>query len=108
MASRTPRPTPRRRKAAPRTVIAKVFEADLSAPVVAAGTRIQNVRQITERVAMGRALWRGVVVGVAPHLGAANLGVTQLPAVYVLGGGGGTAIARPPGGGRPRPPAAPP
>src|SRR6188472_957918 len=48
----------RRRKAAPSRVIARVFEADLSAPVVAAGTRIQNVRQISERVAMGRALWR--------------------------------------------------
>ena len=44
----------RRRKAAPSRVIARVFEADLSAPVVAAGTRIQNVRQISERVAMGR------------------------------------------------------
>ena len=31
---------------APSHVIARVFEADLSAPVVAAGTRIQNVRQI--------------------------------------------------------------
>ncbi len=30
------------------------FEADLSAPVLAAGNRLPNVRQISERVAMGR------------------------------------------------------
>ena len=40
---------------APRREIAQRFEADLSAPVLAAGTRLPNVRQISERVAMGRA-----------------------------------------------------
>ena len=69
-------------------MIARVFEADLSAPVVAAGTRIQNVRQITERVAMGRALWRELVVGFASQLGELNLGFTQLAALYVLAEGG--------------------
>ena len=38
-----------------------MFEADLSAPVVAAGIRTQNPRELSERVAMGRALWREVV-----------------------------------------------
>src|SRR5689334_4992428 len=83
----------RRRKAAPSRVIARVFEADLSAPVVAAGTRIQNVRQISERVAMGRALWRELVVGFASQLGELNLGFTQLAALYVLAEGSTTTIA---------------
>ncbi len=82
-----------RRKGAPSRVIARVFEADLSAPVVAAGTRIQNVRQITERVAMGRALWRELVVGFASQLGEMNLGFTQLAALYVLAEGATTTIA---------------
>ena len=81
-----------RRKGAPSRVIARVFEADLSAPVVAAGTRIQNVRQITERVAMGRALWRELVVGFASQLGELNLGFTQLAALYVLAEGSTTTI----------------
>ncbi len=83
----------RRRKAAPSRVIARVFEADLSAPVVAAGTRIQNVRQISERVAMGRALWRELVVGFAYQLGELNLGFTQLAALYVLAEGATTTVA---------------
>ena len=82
----------RRRKAAPSRVIARVFEADLSAPVVAAGTRIQNVRQISERVAMGRALWRELVVGFASQLGDLRLGFTQLAALYVLADGSTTTV----------------
>src|SRR3954470_19142912 len=85
----TVRPARRRaRKAAPQRVIAQVFEADLSAPVVAAGTRITNVRQISERVAMGRALWRELVVGFASQLGELRLGLTQLAALYVLADSG--------------------
>ena len=45
--------------------IARRFEADLSASILAAGPRMPNVRQISERVAMGRALWRELVVGFA-------------------------------------------
>ena len=82
-----------RRRGAPSRVIARVFEADLSAPVVAAGTRIQNVRQISERVAMGRALWRELVIGFAHQLGELNLGFTQLAALYVLAEGSTTTIA---------------
>jgi MarR family transcriptional regulator for hemolysin len=84
---------PMRRRGAPPHVIARVFEADLSAPVVAAGTRIQNVRQITERVAMGRALWRELVIGFASQLGDLKLGFTQLAALYVLAEGATTTIA---------------
>lgn len=83
---------PRRRGASPR-VIARVFEADLSAPVVAAGMRIQNVRQISERVAMGRSLWRELVIGFASQLGDLKLGFTQLAALYVLAEGATTTIA---------------
>lgn len=82
-----------RRRAAPARVIARAFEADLSAPVIAAGTRIQNVRQISERVAMGRALWRELVVGFASQLGDLNLGFTQLAALYVLAEGATTTVA---------------
>lgn len=82
-----------RRRGAPSRVIARTFEADLSAPVVAAGTRIQNVRQISERVAMGRALWRELVVGFAYQLGELKLGFTQLAALYVLAEGATTTVA---------------
>jgi DNA-binding MarR family transcriptional regulator len=82
-----------RRRGAPSRVIARVFEADLSAPVVAAGSRTSNVRQISERVAMGRALWRELVVGFASQLGELNLGFTQLAALYVLAEGATTTVA---------------
>ena len=82
-----------RRRGVPSRVLARTFEADLSASVVAAGTRIQNVRQISERVAMGRALWRELVVGFAYQLGELNLGFTQLAALYVLAEGATTTIA---------------
>ena len=81
------------RRGVPSRVIARTFEADLSASVVAAGTRIQNVRQISERVAMGRALWRELVVGFAYQLGELNLGFTQLAALYVLAEGATTTVA---------------
>jgi DNA-binding MarR family transcriptional regulator len=67
--------------------IARRFEADLSASVLAAGARIPNVRQISERVAMGRVLWRELVVGFAAQLGELRLGFTQLAALYVLADG---------------------
>ena len=76
-----------------RRQIARTFEADLSAPVLAAGSRIQNVRQISERVAMGRALWRELVIGFASQLGELRLGFTQLAALYVLADGQTTTVA---------------
>ncbi len=82
-----------RRPRASKEVIARTFEADLSAPVMAAGARITNVRQVTERVAMGRALWRELVVGFSSQLGELNLGFTQLAALYVLAEGATTTIA---------------
>jgi len=73
--------------------IARRFEADLSAPVVAAGARIGNPRELSERVAMGRALWRELVIGFASQLGELRLGFTQLAALYVLADGGTTTIS---------------
>ena len=77
----------------PARAIARRFEADLSATVLAAGTRISNVRQISERVAMGRALWRELVIGFASQLGEMRLGFTQLAALYVLADGGVTTVS---------------
>jgi DNA-binding MarR family transcriptional regulator len=85
-------PRRRRRRARPSRAIARTFEADLSAPVLAAGSRITNVRQISERVAMGRALWRELVVGFASQLGELRLGFSQLAALYVLADGRTTTV----------------
>lgn len=79
------------RRAATVRAIARRFEADLSASVLANG-RVANVRQISERVAMGRALWRELVVGFASQLGELRLGFTQLAALYVLADGSTTTI----------------
>ena len=89
-----PKPSSRRASIPPsRHAIARRFEADLSPAVRAAGSRIQNVRQISERVAMGRALWRELVIGFASQLGELRLGFTQLAALYVLADSGTTTIA---------------
>ena len=84
-------PRPRRRAASVRA-IARRFEADLGSSVLASGPRIPNVRQISERVAMGRALWRELVVGFASQLAELRLGFTQLAALYVLADGSTTTI----------------
>jgi DNA-binding MarR family transcriptional regulator len=82
----TARPIRRRRPASP-LALALTFEADLSAPVLAASGRVSNPRQISERIAMGRALWRELVTGFATQLGSLHLGFTQLAALYVLAEG---------------------
>ncbi len=81
------------RRTPPSRTIARTFEAALSAPVLAAGTSVQNPRQISERVAMGRALWRELVIGFAWQLGELRLGFTQLAALYVLADSGTTTVA---------------
>jgi DNA-binding MarR family transcriptional regulator len=65
----------------------------ISAPVAAAGDRLQNPRELSDRVAMGRALWRDLVVGFAGQLGDLRLGFTQLAALYVLAEENTTTIA---------------
>lgn len=72
--------------------IARRFEADLGASILARGPHMPNVRQISERVAMGRALWRELVVGFASQLGELRLGFTQLAALYVLADGATTTV----------------
>jgi len=81
-----------RRRPSTVRAIARRFEADLGASVLAAGPRIPNVRQISERVAMGRALWRELVIGFASQLGDLRLGFTQLAALYVLADGSTTTV----------------
>jgi len=85
-----------KRRRAPRAAtvraIARRFEADLASSILARGPHLPNVRQISERVAMGRALWRELVVGFASQLGELRLGFTQLAALYALADGGSTTI----------------
>ena len=85
-------PRRRRPRAATVRMIARRFESDLSASILASGPRVPNVRQISERVAMGRALWRELVVGFASQLPDLRLGFTQLAALYVLADGSTTTI----------------
>ncbi|CAN5635583.1 hypothetical protein BH23CHL6_BH23CHL6_08910 [soil metagenome] len=59
---------------------------DLSPAVVAARDQIQNPRQLSDRIAMGRALWRDLVIGFSAQLGDLGLGFTQLAALYAIAG----------------------
>jgi DNA-binding MarR family transcriptional regulator len=65
----------------------------LSAPVEAARNRMQNPRQLSDRIAMGRAIWRDLVIGFAAQLGELNLGFTQLAALYALADSGTMTVA---------------
>jgi len=68
-------------------------EPRLSPPVAAARDRVQNPRELSDRVAMGRALWRELVIGFASQLAGLRLGFTQLAALYVLADGGLITVA---------------
>lgn len=59
---------------------------ELSPAVIAARDQIQNPRQLSDRIAMGRALWRDLVVGFAAQLGELRLGFSQLAALYAISG----------------------
>ncbi len=59
---------------------------DLSPAVVAARDQIQNPRQLSDRIAMGRALWRDLVIGFSAQLAEMGLGFTQLAALYAISG----------------------
>lgn len=59
---------------------------DLHPAVIAARDQIQNPRQLSDRIAMGRALWRDLVVGFAAQLGELGLGFPQLAALYAISG----------------------
>ena len=60
---------------------------ELLSPVVqAARDELQNPRLLSDRIAIGRALWRDLVIGFAAQLGELRLGFTQLAALYAIGG----------------------
>jgi DNA-binding MarR family transcriptional regulator len=61
-------------------------EQALSPAVVAARDQMQNPRQLSDRIAMGRALWRDLVVGFAAQLSDLRLGFSQLAALYAMDG----------------------
>ena len=65
----------------------------LSGPVEAARSRLQNPRELSDRIAMGRAIWRDLVIGFAAQLGELNLGFTQLAALYALADSGTMTVA---------------
>lgn len=58
----------------------------LSPAVIAARDQIQNPRLLSDRIAMGRALWRDLVVGFAAQLARLGLGFSQLAALYAMDG----------------------
>ncbi|MDP8904575.1 MAG: MarR family transcriptional regulator [Chloroflexota bacterium] len=60
--------------------------ADLSPAVAAARDQLQNPRDLSERIAIGRALWRDLVIGFAAHLHELGLGFAQLAALYAVSG----------------------
>jgi DNA-binding MarR family transcriptional regulator len=59
---------------------------ELSEPVASARDELQNPRLLSDRIAMGRALWRDLVIGFAAQLGTLRLGFTQLAALYAAAG----------------------
>ena len=65
----------------------------LSGPVEAARVRLSNPRELSDRIAMGRAIWRDLVIGFAAQLGELNLGFTQLAALYALADSGTMTVA---------------
>lgn len=58
----------------------------MSRVVEAAGAELQNPRQLSDRIVMGRALWRELVIGFAGQLAELGLGFTQLAALYAVAG----------------------
>jgi DNA-binding MarR family transcriptional regulator len=58
----------------------------LSPAVAAARDQLQNPRQLSDRIAMGRALWRDLVIGFCAQLRDLGLGFSQLAALYAVGG----------------------
>jgi DNA-binding MarR family transcriptional regulator len=67
--------------------IMQPMDDPLLTPVVrAAREELQNPRLLSDRIAVGRALWRELVIGFAQQLGALGLGFTQLAALYAVAG----------------------
>ncbi len=67
--------------------IMHTVDDDLLSPVVqAARDELQNPRMLSDRIAVGRALWRELVIGFANQLGSLDIGFTQLAALYAVAG----------------------
>jgi DNA-binding MarR family transcriptional regulator len=58
----------------------------LSPIVRAARDELQNPRILSDRIAVGRALWRELVIGFAHQLGSLDVGFTKLAALYAVAG----------------------
>lgn len=58
----------------------------LDSPSPAAGDALQNPRLLSDRIAVGRAVWRDLVIGFAAQLADLDLGFTQLAALYAVSG----------------------
>ena len=59
----------------------------LLTPVLqAAREELQNPRVLSDRIAVGRALWRELVLGFAQQLPSLDIGFTQLAALYAIAG----------------------
>ncbi|MFV2062566.1 MAG: MarR family winged helix-turn-helix transcriptional regulator [Chloroflexota bacterium] len=58
----------------------------LSPVVQAAREELKNPRILSDRIAVGRALWRELVIGFAQQLPSLDIGFTQLAALYAVAG----------------------
>ncbi|MEA2026985.1 MAG: MarR family transcriptional regulator [Chloroflexota bacterium] len=58
----------------------------LSPVVQAARDELQSPRMLSDRIAVGRALWRELVIGFAHQLGSLDIGFTGLAALYAVAG----------------------
>src|SRR5262245_4228890 len=67
-------------------IVQDVIDELLSPVVQAARDELQNPRLLSDRIAIGRALWRDLVIGFAAQLGELRLGFTQLAALYAVAG----------------------
>ena len=76
-----------------RTAVEMAARELLAGPVEAARSRLQNPRELSDRIAMGRAIWRDLVIGFAAQLGELNMGFTQLAALYALDDSGTMTVA---------------
>jgi DNA-binding MarR family transcriptional regulator len=65
----------------------------LAGPAEAVRPRMQNPRELSDSIAMGKAIWRELVIGFAAQLGELNLGFTQLAALYALADSGTMTVA---------------
>jgi len=63
------------------------MEDPLLSPVVqAARDELKNPRLLTDRIAVGREIWRELVIGFAQQLGSLDINFTQLAALYAVAG----------------------